>query len=92
MKWSRRSPAVAYRSYQTSLAISGHGAVRNLCSQAENCLMLMCGPPRSVGRPPNEWLISCKRPVKTYGPLSPLGGTDAGGARRRPRLSAALAG
>jgi hypothetical protein len=41
---------------------------------------------------PNEMLISCKRPVKTYGPLSPLGGCDAGGARRRPCLSAALAG
>ena len=42
--------------------------------------------------PPNDMLISCKQPVTTYGPLSPLGGSDAGGARRRPRLSAALAG
>jgi len=41
---------------------------------------------------PNDRLISCKRPVRTYGPLSPLGGPDADGARRRPRLSAALAG
>jgi hypothetical protein len=41
---------------------------------------------------PNEWLISCKRSVKTYGPLSSLGGAHAGGAWRRPRLSAAFAG
>jgi hypothetical protein len=40
----------------------------------------------------NDMLISCKRHVKTYGPLSLLGGPQAGGARRRPRLSAALAG
>jgi hypothetical protein len=42
--------------------------------------------------PPNGMLISCKRPVRTYGPLSSPGGSDAGGARRPPRLSAALAG
>jgi hypothetical protein len=41
---------------------------------------------------PNEWLISCKRPVTTYGPLPPLGASDANGTRPRPRLSAALAG
>jgi hypothetical protein len=43
-------------------------------------------------KPPNEMLISCKRLVRTYGPLLPLGGADSGGAPRRPRLSAALAG
>jgi hypothetical protein len=37
-------------------------------------------------------LISCKRLVKTNGPMSSLGGLDAGGTLRRPRLSAALAG
>jgi hypothetical protein len=41
---------------------------------------------------PNEWLISCKRLVQTYGPLSPLGGPDMGGAPADPRLSATLAG
>jgi hypothetical protein len=40
----------------------------------------------------NEMLISCKRPVITYGPLSLLGAGDAGGTTRSPRLSAALAG
>jgi hypothetical protein len=40
----------------------------------------------------NDGLISCKRPVTTYGPLLPLEGPDAGGAPPRPRLSAALAG
>ena len=29
----------------------------------------------------DEWLISCKRPEITYGPLLPLGGAGAGGAR-----------
>jgi len=43
-------------------------------------------------RLPNDRLISCKRLEITYGPLSPLGGSGAGGATRRPRLSAALAG
>src|SRR5512132_4255756 len=37
-------------------------------------------------RPPHDWLISCKRPVRTYGPLLPLGASGAGGAPRRPRL------
>jgi hypothetical protein len=50
------------------------------------------GPERISVHPPNGWLIGCKRPVKTYGPLSLLGGWHAGGAGLRPRLSAALAG
>jgi hypothetical protein len=41
---------------------------------------------------PNEMLISCKRPVRTYDPLSPLGVPDVSGGRPHPRLSAALAG
>ena len=42
---------------------------------------------------PNEWLISCKRLVETYGPLSWLGAwATAGGVSLRPRLSAVLAG
>ena len=40
----------------------------------------------------NEGLVSCKRLVTTYGPLSRLVASDASGARRRPRSSAALAG
>jgi hypothetical protein len=49
-------------------------------------------PTKMLARPLNEMLISCKRPVRTYGPLLPLGGSDAGGAPAGPRLSAALAG
>jgi hypothetical protein len=45
-----------------------------------------------VVQPLNEMLISCKRTAITYGPLSPLGGSDTGGAWPRPRLSAALVG
>jgi hypothetical protein len=40
----------------------------------------------------NEALVSCYRPVRTYGPWLPLEEPEAGDARRRPRLSAALAG
>jgi hypothetical protein len=40
----------------------------------------------------NEWLISCKRLLDNLWSTAPLGGRDADGVQRRPRLSAALAG
>jgi hypothetical protein len=42
--------------------------------------------------PGNEELISRKQHVTTYGPLFPLGASNAGGAPPRPCVSAALAG
>ena len=41
-----------------------------------------CHPaPKLVQRPPNGWLISCKRPVKTYGPYRRAGGSATNGAQ-----------
>ena len=37
-------------------------------------------------------LISCKRPLRTFGPHPRAGGPGTGAAPRRPRVSAALAG
>jgi hypothetical protein len=48
--------------------------------------------PRTLRQRSNEWLISCKRPCENLWSLAVGGGRDAGGATRRPRLSAALAG
>ncbi len=45
-----------------------------------------------VGPLPNEWLISCKRPVRTYGPLLPLGASDAGGATHSAAFVGCISG